>query len=220
MASTEDYTGLVPNQNTEQPNFMAALTELVRGVVEASNLNNSLITEFDIDTATGAQLDQVGLWAGVTRYLGSAIPPNYFAWDTVSVGWDSGEWYEDGMPSGSSTVLTDAPFRVLIKSKIGANQWDGTTPQLQAIMARVFTGTATYVFAVDEQNMTMTVALSGALPNNTELALLTKGYLVPKPAAVHINYITTTVSGAPLFGFDVENQYIAGWDVGAIGLET
>jgi len=35
---------------------------------------------------------------------------------------------------------------------------------------------------------------------------------------VRVNYtIVTSVDTAPLFGFDVNNQYIAGFDIGAWG---
>jgi hypothetical protein len=40
-----------------------------------------------------------------------------------------------------------------------------------------------------------------------------------KPEAVHINgYYVTSNPGGPLFGFDVENNLISGFDVGAWGV--
>lgn len=219
-ASTSDYTALVPNMNTGATNFNLAVQALVAGFVDSINVASDLVGDFDLDTGVGVQLDAVGAWAGITRYLNTPLPTNYFSFDTFGVGWDEGEFFEDGDPVGGSTVLDDDSFRVLIRSKIGANQWDGTLPVLTRIMEQVFTDALTLVFVIDNQDMSMTVALAGKLPTTIQLALLRGGYLVPKPAAVNINYITTSIDGAPLFGFDMDGPYVSGWDAGAWGIET
>lgn len=219
-ANTSDYTALVPNMNTGATNFNLALEALVAGFVDSINVTGDLVAKFDLDSAAGVQLDAVGQWAGITRYLNTPLPTTYFSFDVFGVGWDEGVIYQDGDPVDSTTVLDDDSFRTLIRSKIGANQWDGTLPSLLKIMEQLFTNTLTKVFVIDNQDMTMTAAVSGKLPSVIQLALLRGGYLVPKPAAVQINYITTSVDGAPLFGFDMDGPYVSGWDTGAWGIET
>lgn len=55
-------------------------------------------------------------------------------------------------------------------------------------------------------------------PSAVFLALLAGGYIPLKPEGVRVNYtIVTSVEGAPIFGFDVQNDLIAGFDVGAWG---
>lgn len=73
----------------------------------------------------------------------------------------------------------------------------------------------TLIFVEDNQDMTMTVGLAGIKPNPLQLALLTDGQLVPKPEGVRVDYAITTNDGGPLFGFDVQNSYISGFDTGA-----
>lgn len=219
-ASITDYTALVPNMNTGATNFNLAVQALVAGFVDANNVTSSLVAGFDLDTSVGVQLDAAGAWAGITRYLNTPLPDTYFAFDTFGVGWDQGTFYQTGDPVGGTTVLDDAAFRTLIRSKIGANQWDGTMPSLTSIMRQVFTDALTKVFAVDNQDMSMTVAVAGKLPSVLQIALLRGGYLVPKPAAVKVNYITTSLDNVALFGFDVNNAQVAGWDTGAWGIQT
>jgi len=219
-ASTDDYVALLTGEHRNKQNFVAVVRALTAGPSDLINVEQGLVQNFDLDQAIGVQLDQDGLWIGAARTLDAPLPTTYFAFDTFGVGWDEGTWYEDGQPVSGLTVLDDTAYRTLLKSKIGANQWDGTLPSLIAIMQAVFAGTSTNVFASDEQNMSMTVGLSGALPTPVQIALLRGGYLVPKPMGVHVNYFTTTVDGAPLFGWDVENTYIQGWDEGAWGAQT
>jgi len=73
----------------------------------------------------------------------------------------------------------------------------------------------TLIFVEDNQDMSMTVGLAGIKPNPLQLALLTDGLLVPKPEGVKVNYAITTNDGGPIFGFDVQNNYVAGFDTGA-----
>lgn len=68
--------------------------------------------------------------------------------------------------------------------------------------------------------MTMQVCLAGKIPNALLLALLGGGYLPVKPAGVSLEYLITSVDDAPLFGFDVDNEFIGGFDRGAIGVST
>lgn len=69
-----------------------------------------------------------------------------------------------------------------------------------------------------KSQMRLVVVLSGKIPPVVDLALLDGGYVPPKPAAIAVDYAVTSVSGAPVFGFDMDNQYVGGWDRGAWGI--
>lgn len=76
--------------------------------------------------------------------------------------------------------------------------------------------TGTYVFIVDNGDMTIDYGIAGTLPSAVFLALLRGGYIPLKPEAVHINgYFAPSVTNTPLFGFDVANNLISGFDVGS-----
>ncbi len=73
-------------------------------------------------------------------------------------------------------------------------------------------------FVVDNLDMSMTIGISGVVPPILFLALLEQNFLPLKPEGVRIDYEITSDSGSPVFGFDIENDYIAGFDHGAWGV--
>jgi hypothetical protein len=108
---------------------------------------------------------------------------------------------------GYSPTLDDTTYRLLIKARIAQNQWDGTIDGLQSIWATLFpTGT---IVIGDNQNMTATIFLTGTF-SPLQLQMITNGLIVPRPQAVLYNY----VFNLPAFGFDLNNAWVAGFDIG------
>lgn len=68
-------------------------------------------------------------------------------------------------------------------------------------------------------DVSMTIGVSGRIPPVLYLGLLAQGAIPIKPGGVSTTYAVTSSDGAPLFGFDVENEYVSGLDVGAIGVD-
>jgi hypothetical protein len=66
------------------------------------------------------------------------------------------------------------------------------------------------IIVADLQNMTAVIQVTGA--SNSVLAdLVNNGYIVPRPAGVLYEY---GFGDLPVFGFDGNNAYIAGFDLG------
>ena len=65
--------------------------------------------------------------------------------------------------------------------------------------------------------MTMIFGVAGERPDMLRLALWGGGYVGLKPQAVSVRYIVSSVPRTPLFGFGIENEYIAGWGSGSWG---
>lgn len=65
----------------------------------------------------------------------------------------------------------------------------------------------------------MTIGVSGKIPPPLYLGLLAQGAIPIKPGGVRVDYAVTSVDGAALFGLDVENEFVAGLDVGAMGVD-
>jgi hypothetical protein len=64
--------------------------------------------------------------------------------------------------------------------------------------------------------MSMNIGVAGPPLDAVTYALLTNGYLNIKSAGVRINgYFVPSVPDTPMFGFDVENSLISGFDVGS-----
>lgn len=111
-------------------------------------------------------------------------------------------------PSGGvSPVLTDAVYRVYLKAQAAKNAWDGTIDSMQGIWLSLFPGGQ--IVIDDNQNMTATIFIKGTF-SSIITDLITNGYIVPRPEGV----LYTFVFGGPTFGFDLNNSFIAGFDVG------
>jgi len=217
MAAATDYTGLITSEHSGRPKFSAMVAAVAQCFVDQQNVVNGLSVAFDLDTAIGAQLDIVGLWIGITRNVKTPLGV-YFSFDTAGLGFDQGNWQGPFDPSAGLTSMDDPTYRTLLRAKIAANSWDGTIPAAAAAYANLFGGSGSNIFIQDNQDMTMTVGISGTIPSALLVALVSGGYLPLRPEGVLANYVFSSVNNTPLFGFDVQNQYISGFDVGSWGV--
>lgn len=216
MASLSDYLALITTEHSGKPKYMAMLEVVLGPMVGALNASAQLPADFDLDGAIGAQLDVVGLWVGISRRVNTPLVGVYFSLDSAGVGFDQGVWKGPFDPDSGVVELDDESYRILIRAKIGANRWDGTLSGSKAILDLVFSG-STFVFLQDNQDMSMTIGVSGEQPSAISLALLTGGYISIKPEGVRVDYYIVTSVDGPLFGFDVSNEYISGFDQGSWG---
>lgn len=214
MAQVSDYTGLVTSEHSDKPKFMAMIAAVAQCFVNQQDVLESVIEAFDLDEAEGVQLDTLGEWIGISRNISTPISGVYFSLDAAILGFDQGVWQGPFDPSSGIVSMDDATYLLILRAKIAANHWDGTIGSAATILDSIF-GSSTYVFIQDNQDMSMTVGLSGNLPSALFVALFGGGYIPLKPEGVLANYVVTSVNGDPCFGFDVENPYISGFDVGA-----
>ena len=215
MPTAADYLALITSYHRGKPRFAAVIEACVAPQVAAQEFLASITQAFDLDAAAGAQEDILGLWVGRARNVETPLAGVYFSFDTAGLGFDEGNWKGPFDPDAGLVALDDDTYRTLLRAKIAANNWDGTVPSAAAAFAPVFVGTGSLVFIQANQDMTMVVGLAGALPTAVRRALLVGGYLPLKPAGVSVQYAITTADGAPVFGFDVQNDFISGFDTGA-----
>ena len=187
MPTTEDYVALVTPEHDDKPRFVAAVALHAGGMVDAATVALALPGAHDLDVALGQQLDSVGRWVGLTRFK--------------------------DVPSLGRVELADADYRILLRAKVLANHWDGGMESLQAILAALFPGTGIVLFAVDYQDMSMDIYITGGTPTALQIALIKGGLLVPKPEGVRINGIVLASAG-PQFGFDRDDSFVSGFDTG------
>ncbi|WP_371355601.1 DUF2612 domain-containing protein [Pseudomonas chlororaphis] len=216
MAAIKDYTGKITSEHSDKPKYMAMVEAISQCFLDTNITASSLSSVFDLDDAVGVQLDDIGLWVGISRNVRTLLSGVYFSIDVDGLGFDQGVWQGPFDPDSGVTRLDDDTYRVLIKARIGANRWDGTMEQSKEILDLVFSAGA-FAFIQDNQDMTMTVCVVGASPSALEIALLVGGYIPIKPQSVGIDYYIISTEDGPLFGFDVTNQYIAGFDQGSWG---
>lgn len=211
MASTDDYLLLVPSANASKPNFRAVLTASIQPLVDGQNTR----LDFDIDTAVGVQLDAVGLWVGQSRRVEVPITDVYFSMDIERNGFDQGVWFGPGANAAGVSLLDDETYRLILKIKIAANTWDGTLAGAQVVLSALRSN-GTYLFMQDNFDMSITIGVAGIIPSALFVALITQVFSWIRPATVNIASVSvTSLSGAPLFGFDSNSNYVSGFDIGA-----
>src|SRR6185437_8923083 len=211
------YLARITSEHANKPKFAAYVTALIQPFLDSQALLRSLLTTFDLDTAIGVQLDAVGQWIGRTRFVKQPIANLYFSFDTVGLGFDQGVWKGPFDPTDGLTKLDDDTYRALLKAKVILNSWDGSIAEAAEALGLLLNNPASIVTIQDNQDMTMTVGISGVVPSPLITALLEGGYLPINPEGVGVNYEITSINSVALFGFDVDNATIAGWDKGAWG---
>lgn len=209
MHGRDFYLQLLTSEHRGRPQFSAVVQAITAAFVDNVDLTWTLLDKFDLDQATGAQLDAIGLWIGMFRGVAVPITGVYFAWDdTAATGWDNGYWQGPFDPSTGIEKLDDATFRTLMKAKIAANVWDGTFASMQSFWDYVFG--AGVVTVQDNQDMTITLIYDSLALNTVTKSLLTQGRFPLKPAGVRITYTAST--GAPIFSWDTNTPKFQGWN--------
>lgn len=217
--AVSDYIGLLPSAGSVQPKFVALLSALLDGLVDVQICVLKMPTDFDIDFALGVQLDAVGERVGLSRKLAAPIAGVYFSLDTESVGLDEGVILGPNDPTEALASLDDETYRLVLKIKARANNWDGSLEQAQQMLGAV-AGAGTNIFMQDRFNMSADVGVSGKVPSKLFVSLLKQLSSFLRPGAVKIEtaYVTST-NETPLFGLDVGNNFINGLDSGAWATE-
>ncbi|NWC62909.1 DUF2612 domain-containing protein [Cedecea sp. P7760] len=218
------YTELITNYHATKPLFLTHVDLSTRPLIDVSNTLGGLITAFDIDHAVGAQLDTLGLWIGRSRIVSQPISGVYFSWDTDGLGYDQGVWQGPYDPDSGYTTLSDDTYRIILKAKIAINNWNGQNDTLPAILDAATAGSGLKMQIVDNQDMTISVWVFPetdiANVSRELIAAIKQGYLTVKAAGVWAGDIQTPSVKTPsegnkFFGFDLNNEYIAGFDDGA-----
>lgn len=209
--TTQDYLNLITSAFQNKPKFTAVVSLVTALPVQIQSQLALLTTAYDIDTASGVQLDQIGQWVGISRNISIPISGVYFTFDgsDYTVGWDYGTWQPASKPT-QVTSLPDDAYRTLIRTKIAANHWDGTTPGAYLIWDQIFTNTT--ILIQDNQDMTYDLAVVGGIIDSLTLALLTGGYIPLKPEGIKIAAYYVSVDSNPVFGWDVDSATLGGWD--------
>lgn len=218
MTTSADYLALLPGASQDKPKFTALLSALLDGFADVQNTMVGMPGAFDIDTAVGPQLDAVGQRVGLSRKLATPIAGVYFSLDTAGLGLDQGVIRGPFDPTDALVSLDDGTYRLLLKLKIQANYWDGSLGQAQTMLAAI-QSSGTYLFAQDNFDMSMLIGVSGIVPSTLFVSILKQMSTWIRPAGVSLPSVSvTSVSGNPIFGLDVQNNYVGGLDTGSVAV--
>ena len=183
--STDSFTGLITTEHQDKSKFVQTVSLSCQGYADQIALCNQTWELYDLDNAEGAQLDVVGLWVGLSRYVALAIDV-YFSWDVSGVGWDQGVWWAVGDSEDMATTLSDDRYRTLLKLKIACNKFNGTLPEALKILSDAVSADGCTVSA-SETSMAVTFTITGNI-STVMKAVIEGGYLPLKPAGVSVTY--------------------------------
>ncbi|CAD5874402.1 DUF2612 domain-containing protein [Escherichia coli] len=215
------YTELITNYHATKPKFFDHINLSTRPLIDITTATRGLVSAFDIDTAVGVQLDILGLWIGRSRIVSQPISGVYFSLDIDGLGFDQGVWQGPYDPDSGYTTLSDETYRIILKAKIAINNWDGRNDSLPPILDAALEGSGLKMQIVDNQDMTISIWVFPETDiSNVSLELIAairQGYLTVKAAGVwggniEIPAVETPSEGNRFFGFDMDNEYIAGFD--------
>ena len=200
---SNQYTSLITSEfKTEK------FLQLVWLLTQVVNYNTQLMTymDWDVETATGVQLDYIGEWIGFSREIDTPISGVFFSFDDEANGFDLGYW-QDTYSAAGITILPDNIYRRILYAKIAENSWDGSIPTAVIALQKIFPSCT--IVVQDNQNMSMIIGLIGVIDGLTQ-ALLNDGYFDIRPTGVQITYSSNTI----FFGFDLDTTIIKGFDLG------
>lgn len=251
------YTDLITNYHAGKPKYVAHVDLSTRPLIDVSAATSGLVAAFDVDTSVGNQLDILGKWIGIDRTVAAPISGVFLEWDKERVGWDQGVWLGPYQSTDELTYLSDDVYRIVLKARIGINNWNGQNGTLPDILETALAGTGIKMIILDNQDMSISVLIvideeylmsvtdrlifdSGMnrgplitlpadyVPSRYDINPIDKlpaefvfviraGLLTVKAAGVRVREVVTPSNGYKFFGFDVENEYMAGFETGAWG---
>lgn len=182
------YTALLSNYHNDKVKFVQHVELSTDGILETSHNMMDFIAKFNLDHATGQQLDIIGKWIGRNREVTSPIADYFFSFDSPTLGFDYGTWKNHYEPEFGVIKVGDNEYRTMLRAKIGANNWDGTAESLPAILQGIYPKGDIKITFADNQDMTMTIFVTGEVVSDITKEIIRQGYLAIKPAGVSIIY--------------------------------
>lgn len=171
------YLNLITSEHSTKPKFRNWLNILLTPFVDSIKLNEEINKAFFLNTAIGKQLDIIGKWLNQPRQV-------------------------DFQPTdGSSPLLSDKYYRIILKAKVVKNLWKGTVSDFYEKWKVLFNGEDLQVYLADNQDMNyIIVTWDSTLSDKMIEDLLSNGYLIPKPAGLGI--LLGGVNPEEVLGFD------------------
>ena len=178
------YMNVVTSEHRLKPKYMDLVKTVLTPLIDMSKCLSDFNYYFDINFATGDQLDFIGSIVGTDRYV-------------------------DFVLDNGTQRLDDEDYRVLIKAKIAKNHWNGTTESIFDIWNSLFPDVALNI--IDNMDMTCLVFVSSSVLTQNQISMFFADLLVPRP--VGVQYFYYFAEGA-FFSFDLDSTWFKGWGEG------
>lgn len=176
MVDVDFYLDLITSEHADKPKYRQWVKVLLTPFRDSISLNQSIKSSFFLNTAVGNQLDIIGKWLDLPRRV------NFQPSD------------------GSSSILNDKYYRVILKAKVVKNLWRGTIEDFYQMWNILFKNEPLQIYLTDNQNMDyVVVTWDSTIQDKMVEDLLTNGYIIPKPAGLGI--LIGSLNSQEIFGF-------------------
>lgn len=152
------YVELLILQYVGKTNMESMLSALVSMVIDGQ-LPMNIEQSFDLETATGNQLDILGKWAGVSR---------------------------EGFSFSGPLVLDDNDYRKIIRLKIIKNSSGSSLAEIKELLFQYFTN---FIRVFDYKDMSMSYYINSSFGSQELAEFFINKDLLPAPMAVGIGSI-------------------------------
>lgn len=169
------YLNLITSEYATKPKFKAWVDVLLTPFLDSINLNDSIKKSFDLNTAVGVQLDTLG------KILVQSRQMNFQPTD------------------GSSPILNDYYYRMILKAKVIKNQWKGTITDFYTFWNVLFEGQPLQIYLIDNQEMKPAIVVWSSQVTPMVQDFLSHNLIVPKPAGLGLT--VRRVDNEGIFGF-------------------
>lgn len=160
---TSKYVALLTSQHRDKPKFRKTVETLISPLIDCLECLNGLNDKFDLETATGDQLQIIADWVGAPNSIPNSVPVAYFGFQgqSGSLTWRevddpsviSGYWRESGMSGFTALEMSPQLFKKVIKAKILLNKSDCSEQSAKEIISLVIDKPFKFK---DNLNMTIT----------------------------------------------------------------
>lgn len=204
------YLNLLILQYKDKPNIRGTISALVDSAI-AENILFDVRDAYELESASGSQLDVIGKYVGVDRFYEGLVLTGTFFGFALNAG-DTGDPLVTGFATesdfetkegrfllqsdtlGSTLSLGDEDFRTLIKLKIITNNINHSQ---EAIDDSLFQFFGNDIIAYTSDRMDMTLVTDTSFKAILRVAL--EKDVIPRPMGVGLNYFI--IRDQPFFGF-------------------
>ena len=210
----DSYLANITPVHRTKPKYVSTVKATLAPLLDVRAMLEGMGTAFDLDSATGNQLDILGEWIGFNRNIKAVIEGVFFEWNSpdASVGWNQGNWKDRYDSLYGISKLPDDAYRLMLRMKIAANTWDGTLDHLYDIWSILFP--KNHIIIEDFQDMSLSVIFTGFNLSNIMRQAILLGLLPLKPMGVHISYAVVENTLGKLFAWNTGNETLSGWASG------
>lgn len=162
MNKVDDYLRLVTSQHNKREKFIATVRSTIEPLIDCLNCLDELNEKYEIDRASGDQLQTIADWVGAENAISNGIAIEFFGFADQEAAATFGEtddstaggyWRESGVNSYRALQMTNEQFKQVVKAKILLNQSDCSLNSAKTIISLI-----TNIPFLIKDNLNMTVS--------------------------------------------------------------